>query len=178
MERAGASTRCPFPSCGLRSSFRPICRNPTRSPRTPLEPHNAERLRCVSAHRCRLERSAALVAALEPWMRAERAKLSRYAAVAKAMDCMLARWRPGFGAGSHGCLRDRTRGLHTAHLVMSLYLKEIFLTIVRRRASRSPSVGFEANGLVRQLGVGDYPGRALAWLVRGQRSFGDQTTHG
>ena len=40
----------------------------------------------------RQERSAALVAALEAWMRAERAKLSRHAAVAKAIDYMLTRW--------------------------------------------------------------------------------------
>ena len=40
----------------------------------------------------RQEKSAALVAALEGWMRAERAKLSRHAAVAKAMDYMLTRW--------------------------------------------------------------------------------------
>jgi hypothetical protein len=40
----------------------------------------------------RHERSDALVAALEAWMRAERAKLSRHAAVAKAMDYMLTRW--------------------------------------------------------------------------------------
>ena len=40
----------------------------------------------------RQERSVALVAALEVWMRAERAKLSRHAAVAKAMDYMLTRW--------------------------------------------------------------------------------------
>jgi transposase len=40
----------------------------------------------------RQERSAALVATLEAWMRAERAKLSRHAAVAKAMDYMLTRW--------------------------------------------------------------------------------------
>jgi transposase len=40
----------------------------------------------------RQERSGALVAALEDWMRAERAKLSRHAAVAKAIDYMLTRW--------------------------------------------------------------------------------------
>ncbi len=40
----------------------------------------------------RQERSASLVADLEAWMRAERAKLSRHAAVAKAMDYMLTRW--------------------------------------------------------------------------------------
>jgi hypothetical protein len=34
----------------------------------------------------------ALVAGLEDWMRAERAKLSRHAAVAKAIDYMLTRW--------------------------------------------------------------------------------------
>jgi transposase len=43
----------------------------------------------------RQERSAALVAALEDWMRAERAKLSRHAAVAKAIDYMITRW-PAF----------------------------------------------------------------------------------
>ena len=39
------------------------------------------------------ERSAPLVAALEGWMRAERAKLSRHNAVAKAIDYMLTRWQ-------------------------------------------------------------------------------------
>ena len=43
----------------------------------------------------RQERSAPLVAALESWMRAERAKLSRHAAVAKAIDYVLTRW-PSF----------------------------------------------------------------------------------
>jgi transposase len=40
----------------------------------------------------RQERSAPLVAAFEGWMRAERAKLSRHAAVAKAIDYMVTRW--------------------------------------------------------------------------------------
>ena len=40
----------------------------------------------------RRKRSAALVADLEAWMREERAKLSRHAEVAKAMDYMLKRW--------------------------------------------------------------------------------------
>jgi len=40
----------------------------------------------------RRERSAALVAALEEWMRKERAGLSRGSPVAKAMDYMLVRW--------------------------------------------------------------------------------------
>ena len=40
----------------------------------------------------RRERSTSLVAALEDWMRPERAGLSRHAAVAKAMDYMLKRW--------------------------------------------------------------------------------------
>jgi transposase len=39
------------------------------------------------------ERSTPLVAALEGWMRAERAKLSRHVAVAKAIDYMLTRWQ-------------------------------------------------------------------------------------
>ena len=41
----------------------------------------------------RQERSTPLVAALEAWMRAERAKLSRHNAVAKAIDYMLTRWQ-------------------------------------------------------------------------------------
>ena len=40
----------------------------------------------------RAERAAPLVADLEAWMRAERARLSRHAPVAKAMDYMLRRW--------------------------------------------------------------------------------------
>ncbi len=40
----------------------------------------------------RQEQSAPLMAALETWMREERAKLSRHNAVAKAMDYMLKRW--------------------------------------------------------------------------------------
>src|SRR5690606_9542324 len=40
----------------------------------------------------RTERSAPLVADLESWMRAERAKLSRHAPAAQAIDYMLKRW--------------------------------------------------------------------------------------
>jgi transposase len=40
----------------------------------------------------RAERSAPLVAELEAWMRVERARLSRHAPVAKAMDYLLKRW--------------------------------------------------------------------------------------
>jgi transposase len=43
----------------------------------------------------RAERSAPLLADLEAWLRAERARLSRHAPVAKAIDYMLKRW-PGF----------------------------------------------------------------------------------
>ncbi len=43
----------------------------------------------------RAERSAPLLADLEAWLRSERARLSRHAPVAKAMDYMLKRW-PGF----------------------------------------------------------------------------------
>jgi transposase len=43
----------------------------------------------------RQKRSVVLVTALEDWMRAERAKLSRHAEVAKAIDYMLTRW-PAF----------------------------------------------------------------------------------
>ena len=43
----------------------------------------------------RQKRSVVLVTALEDWIRAERAKLSRHAEVAKAIDYMLTRW-PAF----------------------------------------------------------------------------------
>ena len=43
-------------------------------------------------HAERREQSAPLVADLENWMRTERARLSRHADVAKAMDYMLKRW--------------------------------------------------------------------------------------
>ena len=49
----------------------------------------------------RAELSAPLVAELEAWLRAERAKLSRHAAVAGAIDYMLKRW-----AGFTGFLED------------------------------------------------------------------------
>ena len=51
----------------------------------------------------RRERSAPLVAELEDWMRTERARLSRHAAVAKAMDYMLKRW------GGFTCFLDAGR---------------------------------------------------------------------
>jgi hypothetical protein len=72
----------------------------------------ADRIRGRQTHRCALrhraeinglsaagrlavrqERGTPLVAALEAWMRAERAKLSRHNAVAKAIDYMLTRWQ-------------------------------------------------------------------------------------
>jgi len=48
----------------------------------------------------RKERNAPLVDALEGWMRAERARLSRHASVAKAIDYMLKRW-PAFTSFLH-----------------------------------------------------------------------------
>jgi len=52
---------------------------------------------CSAAERvaARQERIVPLVAALETWMRAERARLSRHAGTAKAIDYMLTRW-PAF----------------------------------------------------------------------------------
>jgi transposase len=52
----------------------------------------------------RQERSAARVAAFEAWMRAERAKLSRHAAVAKATDYMLTRWEAFTRFLGDGCI--------------------------------------------------------------------------
>jgi transposase len=63
----------------------------------------------------RAERSAPLVADLEAWMREERARLSRHAPVAKAMDYMLKRWEgfTRFLADGRICLTNNAaeRGL-------------------------------------------------------------------
>ena len=50
---------------------------------------------CEQRHAVRQERIKPLVAALEGWMRTERARLSRHADTAKAIDYMLKRW-PAF----------------------------------------------------------------------------------
>ena len=83
----------------------------TRQDRPPISPIALEAVRRIDAIfdierevngrsaderlRVRREVAADLVAALETWMRAERARLSRHAAVAKAIDYMLTRW-PAF----------------------------------------------------------------------------------
>jgi transposase len=56
----------------------------------------------------RQERSAPLVRDFEDWMRSERARLSRHAEVAKAMDYMLKRWSAftGFLADGRICLTN------------------------------------------------------------------------
>src|SRR5829696_7884512 len=65
--------------------------------------HRPARDRSRQAHRCdlcdrarrllvRRQRTVVLVDDLEAWMRTERARLSRHAEVAKAMDYMLKRW--------------------------------------------------------------------------------------
>jgi transposase len=106
----------------------------------------------------RQERSAALVAALEAWMRAERAKLSRHAAVAKAMDYMLTRWRAftrflddgricltnnaaeralrGLAlAGSHGCSRDPSVGPNELLSCTRSSRPRSSMTLIRRPGS-------------------------------------------
>ena len=145
---------------------------------------------CDKRRAVRQERSRPIVAELEPWLREKLALLSRKSKLAQAIRYGLSHWdglvrflddgrveidsntversiRPLALTRKNALFAGSDDGASYSHLVMSLYLKEIFLTIVRRRASRSPSVGFAANSLVRQVGVGDYPGRALAWLVRG-----------
>ena len=69
----------------------------------------------------RQERSAAVLADLEDWMRTERASLSRHAPVAKAMDYMLTRWEgfARFTTDGRICLSNNAaeraiRGLATA----------------------------------------------------------------
>ena len=148
----------------------------------------------------RQARTRPLIADLEPWLREKLGLISQKSKLAEAIRYALARWegltrflgdgrieidsntversiRPIALNRKNALFAGSTRGLHTAHLVIPLYLKEIFLVIVRRRPSRPPSVGFAPNGLARQLGMGDYPGRAFARLARGQRSFGNQAAH-
>ena len=90
--------------------FADIAANARRSKTaTPVSPIAFEAVRCIdglfniereinglsAAGRLavRQDGSAPLVAALGGWMRAERAKLSRHAAVAKAIDYMITRWQ-------------------------------------------------------------------------------------
>ena len=68
----------------------------------------------------RQERSAALVAAFEGWMRAERAKLSRHAAVAKAIDYMLTRWGAFIRFLEDGRIWGSERGAERAALMYTL----------------------------------------------------------
>ncbi len=58
----------------------------------------------------RQEHGVALVAALESWLRTERARLSRHAPVAKAMDYMLTRWDgfTHFLGGGRLCLMNNS----------------------------------------------------------------------
>jgi hypothetical protein len=54
-------------------------------------------------------RIAPLVAELEGWMRAERARLSRHAEVAKAMDYLLKRWPPSPSSSTTAHLPEQQR---------------------------------------------------------------------
>jgi len=58
---------------------------------SPLSARSTAR-RPPSACWCEDEKAGQFVAALEQWMRAERARLSRHAETAKAIDYMLTRW--------------------------------------------------------------------------------------
>ena len=51
-----------------------------------------ERFCTLSRLAVRTERSVPIVAELEEWMRGERARLSRHAPIAQAIDYMLKRW--------------------------------------------------------------------------------------
>ncbi len=89
--------------------FADIAANARRSETaTPVSPIAFEAVRCIdgpstssarsTACQCRSlamrqDGSAPLVATLGGWSRAERAKLSRHAAVAKAIDYMITRWQ-------------------------------------------------------------------------------------
>ena len=101
-----------------------------------------------------------MVTALEGWMRAERAKLSRHNAVAKAIDYMLTRWQAftrflddgriclsnnaaersahtgGFWlwAGSRGYSSDRERGAERAAAVVYTLIQTAKLTGVDPQA--------------------------------------------
>ena len=73
----------------------------------------------------RAERSAPLLAELEAWLRAERARLSRHAPVAKAMDYMLKRW-PGFA-------RTWLRGRENVHKRYLLHVAGHNLSLLMRQ---------------------------------------------
>ena len=81
----------------------------------------------------RAERSASLLADLEAWLRAEHARLSRHAPVAKAMDYMLKRW-PGFTR----CIKDGRVCLtnNAAERALARYRARAQVLAVRRRRPR------------------------------------------
>ena len=103
---AQSSRRCAGAMRAARSSSWPTLRGKTATPISPIALEAVKRIDALfgiereinglSVEKrlaARRERSAPLVAVLEGWMRAERAKLSRQVAVAKAIDYMLTRWQ-------------------------------------------------------------------------------------
>jgi hypothetical protein len=77
----------------------------------------------------RAERSSPLLAELEAWLREERARLSRHAPVAKAMDYMLKRW-PGF-----------SRFLEDGRICLTNNAAERVLAVCRLRSRRRQGRG-------------------------------------
>ena len=78
-------------------------------------------------HAVRQERIKPLVVALDGWMRTERARLSRHADTAKALDYMLKRW-PAF-----------TRFLHDGQICLTNNAAERALRGIAMRCSLYPS---------------------------------------
>jgi transposase len=90
--------------------------------------------------RARRKESAALIAGQEDWMRAERAKLSRHAAVAKAMDHMLTRWGAFTRFLHDGRIRLTNNAAERALRVLALGRKSWLFAGSEREAERAASM--------------------------------------
>jgi transposase len=132
----------------------------------------------------RKERVAPLVADLEQWMRAERARLSRHADTAKAMDYMLKRW-PAFTRfldDGRICLTNNAaeRALRGIAMRRSLYPPsssiwehwKLVFQIDATRATCSPDRGDDP--LVQEVGRTDLVRSAGHDLVASEDSVLDQ----
>jgi hypothetical protein len=119
----------------------------------------------------RTERSAPLVTALEQWMRAERARLSRHAPVAKALDYMLKRW-PAFTAFLHDgriCLTNNAA--ETALRSLALGRKAWLFAGAQRGAERA-AIMYTLIGTAKLCNVDPQ-----AWLADVLARIADQPQH-
>jgi transposase len=119
----------------------------------------------------RTERSAPLVTALEQWMRAERARLSRHAPVAKALDYMLKRW-PAFTAFLHDgriCLTNNAAERALRSLALG---RKAWLFAGSQRGAERAAIMYTLIGTAKLCNVDPQ-----AWLADVLARIADQPQH-